>query len=411
MNVRRALLLLALLCISPAALAKTPCEDLTGEVAKKYNALGDTAIERYGAEDYPGAIEAILAIKAICAEDPRLDYNLARAYHRAENCNLARFWYEEVLARSADDLGDDLTEILEKQKKKALASITELEQVCANSARLSVSCVDEDVSITIADLVDATCPAGSRVDPGQYELIASKEGKESFRVPVTLKAGASASLIVPQLQDIRFEATTGTVRLSCLANVTEVDATLPDGTSATWPCPSEQEVVPGNYTLSVASLGIAEEVTVDAGDTSNVRLATQIVESDPIFFTPDEELRLGAWISLGSGLGLLAGGIALHLVALDMYTQVAEPGGLATVNGANGDTFIVTSLTQSEAIELAENAELLDTIGWITAGVGGAALITGVVLLIVSDPEEAPPANVSASFTRDGVLLHIGGSF
>ena len=410
MNTRLITLLigLAALTLSSSAYAETPCESLKGAEAKRYNELGDAAADRYGAKDYPGAIEAILEIKSICSEDPRLDYNLARSYHRSENCNMARFWYEEVLARSEDSLGKELKGIIKKQKQRALKSITELEQICSNSTRVAFSCADEGVVIRLGETIEAACPSASRLDSGDYLLVASREGHDSFEMNVKLKPGSDVDLFVPKLLETRAKATTGTVKLSCDKEITTVNVQAPDLSSTTWPCPSTQQAAPGDYTLTIPGHDVTEVVAVELGETASVRLGITTIEQDPIIFAPDDDLRIGAWTSLGVGSAMLVTGLVMHAIALDYFTDVTIPGDINYTNGVNP---VVSGTTEAEARASLDTAQTLDTTAWVVVGVGGAAIATGVILLLLSDPDETPLPGVSVGASKDNITLSFGGHF
>jgi hypothetical protein len=112
-------------------------------------------------------------------------------------------------------------------------------------------------------------------------------------------------------------------------------------------------------------------------------------------------------VTLGLGTAIAAGGVTLALVE-----QGKLPGAEANLNNWNqqwvrggggmcDQSTLVLPTTQANCITMLNNAnnqvndtQAYRTVGWVAAGVGGAAMIAGVVLLFTggeSKGDEGPP--------------------
>lgn len=106
-----------------------------------------------------------------------------------------------------------------------------------------------------------------------------------------------------------------------------------------------------------------------------------------------------AWGLLGSGASLTVGGAVL--VGLGM-SDLEAVDGAEVVDG-------VTQVTRQRAMDLRDRGDALVTSGWTLVGVGGAALVTSVVLLVVDASSDGPA--VSATPIPGGGSFLVTGSF
>lgn len=112
------------------------------------------------------------------------------------------------------------------------------------------------------------------------------------------------------------------------------------------------------------------------------------------------------WVTLGTGTALvLAGGVLLGLAA-DERDEIRETPGYASDG--------VVQMTPRRAQALLDSAEVKDWAGGVCTGVGGAVLITSVVLFALDATvwaERAAPATPAAQALPGGALLSVQGGF
>lgn len=103
-------------------------------------------------------------------------------------------------------------------------------------------------------------------------------------------------------------------------------------------------------------------------------------------------------ILLASGLAVAGGGVGLHLWAVDERSQIEE----ASRNGAGQ----IDEFTQTEADEIQEKANTIDTVG-LSMIIGGAAISgVGTALLLTSGSSETSSrGQLSVTPGRDGATL------
>jgi hypothetical protein len=104
-------------------------------------------------------------------------------------------------------------------------------------------------------------------------------------------------------------------------------------------------------------------------------------------------MRSGGWAMLSIGLvGLAAGGTFTLLAHLDARTADPSNGTFFEVGASTGNPYLVRQdISRQDALELQERAEMFELGSIVSYSVGGAALLTGIILLAVS-PEETDAA-------------------
>jgi hypothetical protein len=155
---------------------------------------------------------------------------------------------------------------------------------------------------------------------------------------------------------------------------------------------------PGEHLIEVRRDGkVTErrEILVDEGETQTIRLRIDDPEPppppdppppppDPVVVTPevppeDESVRIPAYVVAGVGVaGLLAAGVLWGL----------RESSIAKVRCDDPEEF---TGCDPRDVPFAEEGERLDVASKVMVGVGGAALVTGVVLWFVLAPDDAPP--------------------
>ena len=107
-------------------------------------------------------------------------------------------------------------------------------------------------------------------------------------------------------------------------------------------------------------------------------------------------LRIAGWVTLAGGGLVMGTGLALQLLALS--DQAAVEGA-----GVDQSTGHVTGLTQAEANDRAEAAEMKSAAGLGLLVTGGVSLVVGVILLSLDVEQTDEP--VSLGVTPGGVIL------
>lgn len=124
---------------------------------------------------------------------------------------------------------------------------------------------------------------------------------------------------------------------------------------------------------------------------------------------PISPQTLGGYITLGSGLVL--GGVALGLVLeADAQREVVLGASRVQANDSPFDLVDRNAMTQREAKAIEAHADLLDTLALISVSLGGAAIATGVLLLVIPEADEHP-VSIAPGVSSQGITLLIQGCF
>ena len=385
-------LLLALTVVNSAALAQEPCSNLSAELHAQYDDLGIEALEEYEAENYLKAIEAILQMRRICAEDPILRFNLAWAYQKAGDCNLARYWFE-----SSVDPSDPFVELMADREQAVAEALTELSVSCSDSALLSIECAQEQVNLSFAG-EEHTCPYEGRVAEGSYIITASREGASPLELTAQVRATHHNHLVIPQLAPpLTPQPTTGQLTLSCPSTTNSVwlsGPAFPEGEAMS--CPFSADLQPGEYQITSPTGEFSDLVQLRAGE----QIAVRLHQPHPVPL--DEAWGTAEWGLLVAGAGgtLSATGLGLFIAAELKRDEIGDP----DERGPDGS---VTSITRAEALRIEDDANDMDTAAWVTSSVGLALLTTGIVLYLLDEPEQAETSAatwVPQTFMSDEVI-------
>lgn len=164
------------------------------------------------------------------------------------------------------------------------------------------------------------------------------------------------------------------------------------------------DVAPGPHSLRVEAEGhepAVREVTVEGGGrtqlTVELTAATTAPEAEaaaPTRYSP------WTWVTLGSGLALLAGGTTSYLLGWKDHDDIA---------GADGD------LTMRRALDLEASGDTKKVVGYALWGFGGACVATSAVLFILEATAPDVDAAVHVGFAPapagGGGLFSLGGEF
>ncbi len=377
----------------------TPCAHLQGHNAERYNALVDSSVAHYKAKRFANASEDIVALKRICDDDPRLDFNLARAYQNAGNCNMARYWFERLLER----IGDNRRALAKKRPRLAEEALTELEQVCTHSARIELLSTIPELQTTLTatsaggGTLTLSAPFRGRIDGGEYTVRVTHDGV-SLSIPNVVIAPNRENIIA-----LPTPPSKQALAIVCPAAVSSVTVSPPpretELTSASLACGDTISLEPGTWRIdfSVAGVDFSERVIVPVGNEVDLHLTTPL--------RPDTEFARSdwGWLAIAGGTTLaLTGG---SLVGLSSMMEAD----VLTVTDVDPATSDATALEPGTR-DFDDRGATMHLAGIITAGVGAATLSTGVILLLMGDEPEDDDARAHTlsivPLASNGLLLH-----
>jgi len=112
------------------------------------------------------------------------------------------------------------------------------------------------------------------------------------------------------------------------------------------------------------------------------------------------------WVFLGVGAALVAGG--------GVCSWLAESD-RGTVQDAKNPGGVVTEVTRSHALSLQSSANSKTRTSWALYGIGGASVLTGIVLWVLHDEAQSSsasqPVDIAATPLPGGGFISLGGSF
>ena len=118
--------------------------------------------------------------------------------------------------------------------------------------------------------------------------------------------------------------------------------------------------------------------------------------------SPDGALSAWGWATLGTGVALVAGGALSYGLGEADHRAITDTAGYGTPG--------VTDMTRQQALDLETDGYTKKTVGYVLWGVGGAALVTSVVLLVVDDDAE-PAIGLGAAPAPGGAMVGAMGRF
>lgn len=298
----RCLLLLVALCALGTAhesfAVSHPCQNLSDDDRKSYFDLVGKGNASVKEKNFDDAKIFYGQAQDLCPFDPTLSYNLARILHLTEDCQGTLQLYSQALKQVKTGLVKTAL-----TAEKIQSRYDEARELCENTTRMYITCVDEGVMLQIDDLEPQSCPFDKRFKIGTHQLVATlEEHKQYTDNAIELVGGEDTRVRIPALQS---------------------DAPPP----------------------------------LSAG-------------------------KIAGWTSVGVGSALVLTGAALHIVAATQRAQISDPD--------RDDNGFVSSVTRAQAFDLKQTSDDLDTAGVVTLSIGSAALVTGLVLVLLNDPDEAP---------------------
>ncbi len=178
------------------------------------------------------------------------------------------------------------------------------------------------------------------------------------------------------------------------------------------------------------------DVDVPAAGTQSVKIVFEPTpDTRAQYVSSATSRRTWSWVTIGLGAVLGAGGVVLGVVEGGQLN--GSNGDQAKLNAINADSvrhgggtcdpakdqtqpFQGTTLGDyctsraNSATSAVNNDQTLQTVGWVTAGVGGAVLVTGIVLLVTSDDphkyDEKPSDQILGGWRVTPMIGYGGGS-
>jgi hypothetical protein len=182
----------------------------------------------------------------------------------------------------------------------------------------------------------------------------------------------------------------------------------------------------GPHRIHVESGGFLpaeRDVDIPPGGTKTVTIVFEPTpETRARYVSSAKSRRAWSWIAIGTGTAVAAGGLVLALVE-----QKQLPGAQSDLAAVNSDWLFgsghvcdhMQNLPEmaaascnsrlNEATARVDNLQALRTVGWLAAGAGATALVTGAVLLLTGDdPHRYDEKPVESLFAKWHVVPSVG---
>ncbi len=258
--------------------------------------------------------------------------------------------------------------------------------------------------------------------PGPHHVAVKRAGYTPAERDLTLQDGAQADLVLQPMVDKGALSREGgwlaitTSETQAVASVDGDDVGVLSGPIQLPAGPHRLRLERGGFMPAerdiVVPLGRSESVTVTFQPNPDTRAK---------YVSAAESRRTWSWVTIGAGVAIAAGGTILALVE-----QGQISGAQASVDAVNADFVrfsgkscdfsqqltsaqMTTCETRlNDATDKLNNTQTLRTVGWVTAGVGAAAAVTGLVLLLTGDDphkyDEKPAAGQGLGALRTWTL-------
>ncbi len=344
-----------------------------------------------------------------------------------------RFVIPEVLwniGRCYEELGDDVSALPWFEEFRRLATepdyvraaqdkVREVRQRLQAALTLVVEPPGTRVRVDGRDVGQSPLAEPLRLDPGPHEVSFTREGFRARTETLTLKPREARTLRVA------LEQSAGTLRLVPVGGpATGEVRVLVDGVEAhRGPLPAQVRAAAGQRVVRVLRPDGTEAALryVTVPDQGEVEVAVAFPAPPPVAPTPSpgppeapaptvtvRAERGFPWhfVVIGSGAAMVAGGGVMTALAARDRSKIT--------GAATGSDGVVTGISQPKASSYADSARNKDTVAYVLYGVGGAAVIGGVlwwVLGATSDDDHASPVLPAAAPLAGGALLGATGRF
>jgi hypothetical protein len=242
-------------------------------------------------------------------------------------------------------------------------------------------------------------PTSLALPPGRHEVTLRRPGYRATPVDITLADGSTG--------EIAIEAAENPAEAAMVGGHIELDINQADANISIDGVPrfrGDLTLPAGPHRLTVARAGflpVERELIVDQGHSKTVRVELQPTEETRATYTHRVSAqRRNAWITIASGA--VVAGVGTYMIVHAQSKQRSADDAQAelqkSLSPPTGECYHVpgsTAFTQAQvdycqaksdkANSLGNNTKVWKWAGWATAGVGGAAIVTGVILRIVAD--------------------------
>jgi hypothetical protein len=242
-------------------------------------------------------------------------------------------------------------------------------------------------------------PASLALPPGRHEVTLRRPGYRAIPGDITLADGSSG--------EITIEVAENPAEAALVGGHIELDINQADANVAIDGVPrfrGDLTLPAGPHRLSVSRAGflpVERELTVDQGHSKTVRIELQPTEETRSAYVHHASAqRRNAWITMAAGAVVVGVGTYLILqgqsdqrsagnaqasLQIDLTTPGGKcyvpPQGVALSTPAQDEC----NARYDHANDLSNDAKIMKWAGWATVGVGGAAIVTGVILRLVAD--------------------------
>jgi hypothetical protein len=234
-------------------------------------------------------------------------------------------------------------------------------------------------------------PASLSLPPGHHDVTLRRPGYRAIPGDITLADGSTG--------EVTLEAAENPDDAALVSGQIELDINQADANVTVDGVPrfrTDLSLPAGPHRLSVTRAGFLpfeRELTVDKGLSKTVRISLQ----------PKEELRnaqarrrRNAWITIGAGV--VVAGVATYLILQahsdqnaadatynELYPQIHQVSGSCYNVAPTDPAYAGCQDKINRWQKMQDDANLKKWIGWGTAGLGAAVLVTGVILRIVAN--------------------------
>ena len=233
--------------IPVTALAERPeidCTQLTdAQSSVFYNELTPAYVSKLEDNKFEEALPIVRKAMSICTTDVYTEYTLGRLYEKMGDCGSAYYHFENLTNRSKQ-VKQENEEIYDELKK----NFKHVKEKCPDVVPVEILCETPDVMLSIAGhpVSNTECPYYTKMAPGAYSVIASREGFQTRTENITVSAEGSV-ITIPALKD---NSAVGTLHVRCPKKATSFILVSSEGEARKCICPSFTEVVPaGSYKI------------------------------------------------------------------------------------------------------------------------------------------------------------------
>lgn len=228
---------------------------LPDDVQEQFYSLSGQAQEAVSNNDLDTAFQISIKAMKMCTTDAYTEYTLARIYQTRSNCapafyHLSRL-FDRVKSIATDD--PDLAKEIKKHYKEA-------KDTCGNAVPIEITCATPETKVQLTNAIDTPmeCPIYTRVMPGAYPLIATRDKffphKDTFTV-----SEEGGTYTVPSLKDAE---DFGDLRVKCPRGAIKFILTDARNVVNEYSCPWEGRLPSGTYKIRLGGTDVGSEMTV-----------------------------------------------------------------------------------------------------------------------------------------------------